>query len=165
MNLDATKSLDSKGWHQLANSLKYETRIPIDGSFTAAKSGARFQAINPVNNEILAEPPRFGEADLNAAVVSARKMFKSGVWSRAAARDRMDVMFRFTQRRPARTSLVFDHRSRNAIQNDHTRADRIPEHAIFRYLSRHLTIDRPNQVWATDVTHSCHHACIISLPS
>ncbi len=70
MNLDAAKSLDTKGWHQLANSLEYETRNLIDGSFTDAKSGARFQAINPVNNVILAELPPSGEAD--AAVASAR---------------------------------------------------------------------------------------------
>ena len=49
MNLDAAKSLDTKGWHQLANSLN-ETRYLIDGSFTDAKSGARFQAISPVNS-------------------------------------------------------------------------------------------------------------------
>ena len=76
MNLDAAKSLDTKGWHQLANALN-ETRNLIDGSFTDAKSGARFQAINPVNNEILAELPRSGEADVYAAVASARKMFNA----------------------------------------------------------------------------------------
>jgi hypothetical protein len=161
MNLDAAKSLGTKGWHQLANSLKYETRNLIDGSFTDAKSGVRSQAVNPVNNEILAELPRSGEADVNAVVASARKMFRSEVWTRAAPRDRMDVMFRFTQRRPVGTSLAFDHRSRNAIQDDHTRAGRVHEHGIFPCLLRRLTIDRPNQVRASDAIYGWHHARVI----
>src|SRR5579872_1526092 len=97
MKLDAAKTLDRKGWHDLANTLKYETGNLLDGAFVAARSGNRFQSVNPANGTALAWVPRSAEADVDAAVASARKAFKSGVWSRSAPRHRMDVMFRFTE--------------------------------------------------------------------
>jgi acyl-CoA reductase-like NAD-dependent aldehyde dehydrogenase len=97
MKLEAAKSLDTAAWHRLASGLKYETRNLIDGAFKDARSGARFQAINPVDNSVLAEVPRSNGNDVDAAVANARATFRSGVWSRAAPRHRMDVMFRFTE--------------------------------------------------------------------
>jgi acyl-CoA reductase-like NAD-dependent aldehyde dehydrogenase len=95
MKLDAAKSLDTAGWHKFASTLKYETRNFIDGSFVDSQSGGRFAAINPVNNLPIAEVSRSGAADVDAAVQNARRQFKSGIWSRAAPRHRMDVMYRF----------------------------------------------------------------------
>ncbi len=96
MKLDAAKSLDAKGWHSLVDGLKYETRNLIEGVFRDA-SRQRFEAINPVDNSVIGEFPRSVADDIDQAVASARRSFRSGAWSKAAPRSRMDVMYRFTE--------------------------------------------------------------------
>jgi len=95
MDLEKAKTLDKKALHKYADKLKPETRMFIDGKFVAAKKGRKFQTINPATGEVLAEVARGDAGDVDLAVKSARKAFKSGVWSRMAPRDRMDVMYRF----------------------------------------------------------------------
>jgi putative transposase len=34
-----------------------------------------------------------------------------------------------------------------------------PDHTVFRYLLRKLVIDRPNQVWAADISYSTPRRC------
>ncbi len=95
MEASAVNELDAAGWHKLADRLKPETRCLIDGDFVPAKGGATFQTINPVNGEVLAEVARGTAEDIDAAVISARRAFKSGVWSRMEPRDRMEVLYRY----------------------------------------------------------------------
>jgi gamma-glutamyl-gamma-aminobutyraldehyde dehydrogenase len=97
VRLEQAKALDTAGWHAFARDLKFETRNLIDGEFTAASAGLHFPVLNPVNNAQVAEMPRSQAPDVERAVVAARRAFRSGAWSRAAPRQRMDVMFRFTQ--------------------------------------------------------------------
>jgi 4-guanidinobutyraldehyde dehydrogenase / NAD-dependent aldehyde dehydrogenase len=97
MRLEHAKELDTAGWHSFARALKYETRNLIDGKFVEAQGGLHFPVFNPVNNEQLAAMPRSQAIDVDRAVICARKTFRSGAWSRIAPRQRMEVMFRFTE--------------------------------------------------------------------
>lgn len=97
MRVEQARALDTAGWHAFAENLKFETRNLIDGEFAAAQAGSCFSAINPVNGRQLAEVPRSQAIDVDRAVLAARKAFRSGCWSRAAPRQRMEVMFRFSE--------------------------------------------------------------------
>jgi acyl-CoA reductase-like NAD-dependent aldehyde dehydrogenase len=95
MNIELAKALDRDRWHSEAAKLKPETRMFIDGEFVHAKSGATFETINPATGDIIAEVASGDASDVDRAVASARKAFKSGVWSRMAPRARMAVMYRY----------------------------------------------------------------------
>jgi gamma-glutamyl-gamma-aminobutyraldehyde dehydrogenase len=97
MNLEQAKSLKKRDFHEYADKLKYETRNFIDGKFVAAKSGRKFECVNPATGQTFCEVARSNADDADAAVKAARKAFRSGVWSRMAPRDRMDVLYRFAE--------------------------------------------------------------------
>ena len=60
----------------------------IGGKFVKAKSGERFDTLNPANKEVLASVAQAGEKDVDAAVAAARKAFPawSGLPGHARAR-------------------------------------------------------------------------------
>lgn len=82
-------------WHDKAAKLSFEGRLFIDGDFREAVSGAKFETINPANDSVIAAISRGDAADIDLAVTSAHKAFKSGAWSRLAPRARMAIMLRF----------------------------------------------------------------------
>ena len=95
MNVGVASAFDTTAWHDRASGLKPETRLFIDGEFIDAKAGGRFESTNPATGEVLAEVSRGTGEDIDAAVAAARKAFKSGVWSRMAPRDRMEVLYKY----------------------------------------------------------------------
>lgn len=84
-------------WHEIAEREKgrIETRFFIDGEYRDAVDGGRFDNINPANGETLAAMARGNEKDIDIAVASALKTYRSGAWSRMDPRDRMEVLYRF----------------------------------------------------------------------
>lgn len=84
-------------WHDRAAKLSFEGRLFIDGDFREAVSGSKFETVNPANDSVIAAVSRGAAADIDLAVSSARRAFRSGAWSRMAPRARMAVMLRFAE--------------------------------------------------------------------
>ncbi len=99
MTLTALRDYDAKRWHEAADARKrkFETRLFIDGEYVDAIDGGRFETVNPATGETLAAMSEANEKDVDAAVTAAKAAFRSGVWSRMAPRQRMEVMYRFAE--------------------------------------------------------------------
>jgi aldehyde dehydrogenase (NAD+) len=64
----------------------------IDGKFCDAADQKTVDCLCPSDGQIFAAIPRSGEADIHAAVLSARKAFESGPWGRMTATERGRVL-------------------------------------------------------------------------
>jgi len=97
MSLETIATLDHEGWRSQAEQAirQAEPRLFIGGEFAEARSGRRFQSVNPANGEILAEVHAGGPEDVDAAVAAARQAFRAGSWSRLAPRERAGIMQRW----------------------------------------------------------------------
>ena len=82
-------------WMAKAAGLKLRTEHFIDGAYLPSADGRRFPTINPATGETITEVARGGQAEIDRAVASARKAFRSGVWSKMAPRERMAVLEKF----------------------------------------------------------------------
>ncbi|SLN66630.1 aldehyde dehydrogenase [Oceanibacterium hippocampi] len=66
----------------------------IDGRLQAARSGRRFETLNPATAEVLGSVAACDAADVDLAVAAARRAFNERKWSGAAPEDRKDVLLR-----------------------------------------------------------------------
>jgi aldehyde dehydrogenase (NAD+) len=71
-----------------------QTQLLIDGQWTPARSGKTFETINPATEEVIASVAEADAADVEAAVLAARKAFDDGPWPRMDARERGKIMMR-----------------------------------------------------------------------
>lgn len=95
-DLSAARDMTHADWVRFAEDVEKDTRNVIDGELCDAISGARFESINPSDGSVLTTAPRSNADDIDKAVMSARSAFRSGVWSKMAPRDRMEILYRFT---------------------------------------------------------------------
>ena len=82
--------------HQIASTLTAHTLAYIDGAFAPASDGATFLTLNPATGADIAAVAHCGSADVDRAVVAARRVFDAGTWSRATPEKRKEVMIRLT---------------------------------------------------------------------
>jgi acyl-CoA reductase-like NAD-dependent aldehyde dehydrogenase len=67
----------------------------IDNEWVPAKSGRTFDTINPASERVLATVAAGDAADVDAAVVAARRAFEEGPWSRMGPAERSRLLRRF----------------------------------------------------------------------
>ena len=69
-----------------------ETRLFINNEFVDAKSGKKFNTVNPATEEVITEVQEAGSEDVDAAVAAAKTAFKT--WKKSNACDRRDMLLK-----------------------------------------------------------------------
>ncbi len=95
-------------WRARAHSLSINGQAWIDGRYVPAASGATFDCLSPIDGRSLGPVASTDAVDVNRAVVSARRVFEQGDWSRQPPAARKKVLQRFAE-------LVLAHRDELAL--------------------------------------------------
>jgi acyl-CoA reductase-like NAD-dependent aldehyde dehydrogenase len=85
-------------WHARARDLRIDGRCVIDGERRAALSGETFACLSPLDGRSIGDVARGREADVDAAVRSARTAFDDGRWADKAPAQRKRVLQKFAER-------------------------------------------------------------------
>ena len=75
-------------YRSIADKLVMPNNAFINGRFTAARAGKRFETSNPATGKALAEIALCDASDVDAAVAKAREAFERGAWSRMHPSER-----------------------------------------------------------------------------
>ncbi|STJ11702.1 gamma-glutamyl-gamma-aminobutyraldehyde dehydrogenase [Escherichia coli] len=79
-------------WQDKALSLAIETRLFINGEYTAAAENETFETVDPVTQAPLANIARGKSVDIDRAVSAARGVFERGDWSLSSPAKRKAVL-------------------------------------------------------------------------
>ncbi|EGI75976.1 aldehyde dehydrogenase [Hylemonella gracilis] len=85
-------------WHAAAKAVKTDGRALINGQRVAAVNGETFAKHSPIDGRLLAEIARGREADVDAAVKSARAAFEDSRWAGQAPAARKKVLRAFADK-------------------------------------------------------------------
>ena len=84
-------------WHARAAALKADGRSVIDGERRASATGETFDKHSPIDGRMLGAIARGREADIDAAVNSARAAFDDRRWAGKSPAARKKVLLRFAE--------------------------------------------------------------------
>ncbi|HTP79381.1 MAG TPA: aldehyde dehydrogenase family protein [Bacteroidota bacterium] len=85
-----------------------EYQLFFDGRFAEAVGGAKFDSVNPANQEVVARVSRAGAADVQKAVGAARAAFDSGPWPRLPREERSAAIKKLVDAINARAKELVD---------------------------------------------------------
>src|SRR5277367_737565 len=85
----------------------------INGEWTEGSSGKRIPVYDPSTEEVIAEIPDAGAADVDAAVAAARHAFDEGGWPQTTAQERGRILFRIAARLREEAPQLAELESRN----------------------------------------------------
>jgi acyl-CoA reductase-like NAD-dependent aldehyde dehydrogenase len=66
----------------------------IDGKWVDASGGKTYNTVNPATGDVITQVADGGPADVDAAVIAARRAFESGPWAQMAASDRARILWK-----------------------------------------------------------------------
>jgi aldehyde dehydrogenase (NAD+) len=78
-------------------------QLLINGEWRDALSQSRFSSTDPTTEEVITDVANAAPADVDAAVVAARRAFDDGPWSRMHHEDRAKILFRMADLLDERT--------------------------------------------------------------
>ncbi len=84
-------------WHVAAAALHPDGRMFIGGKRLAAAAGQTFDCLSPIDGRNLGPVARGQAADIDAAVVSARRAFDDGRWAKKSPAVRKKILQRFAE--------------------------------------------------------------------
>ncbi len=90
-------TLSHAEYRAIAAKLKPNGQAFIDGKFCDAADCDKFETMNPATGDVIAGVAHCKSADVDRAVVAARRVFDAGTWSRAEPEDRKDVLLKVAE--------------------------------------------------------------------
>ncbi|MBW8830184.1 MAG: aldehyde dehydrogenase [Burkholderiales bacterium] len=91
----ATPSID---WRARAAELRIDGRAYIGGQRVEARTGETFDCVSPIDGRVIGKVARGREADIDAAVASARQAFNDGRWAHKSPAQRKRILQRFSEK-------------------------------------------------------------------